>query len=206
MKNISILNKVMRATIFLRLHLAVLMIFLTGNYTLAQEAKPELPKGKQTTLGLYVTAAEAYEMWKANPEKVKILDVRMPEEYMFVGHPEMAYNVPLVFQTYDWDAEKNMFKIKPNADFMPIVTSLFKTDDIILVTCRSGGRGAMAVNMMAAAGYTKAYNITDGIEGDEVKDQESIYNGKRMKNGWKNAGIPWTYDINPKLVMVQKPK
>ena len=28
-------------------------------------SKPELPKEKQTTLGLYVTAKEAYEKWKA---------------------------------------------------------------------------------------------------------------------------------------------
>jgi hypothetical protein len=21
--------------------------------------------------------------------------------------------------------------------------------------------------------------------------------GKRMKNGWKNSGLPWTYKINP---------
>ena len=46
----------------------------------------QLPKGKQTTLGLYVTAAKAYEMWKAAPDKVKVIDVRTPEEYAFVGH------------------------------------------------------------------------------------------------------------------------
>ena len=39
-----------------------------------------LPKAKQTSLDLYVSAQEAYEMWKANPEKIKILDVRCPEE------------------------------------------------------------------------------------------------------------------------------
>ncbi len=27
----------------------------------------QVPQGKQTALGLYVTAKEAYEMWKANP-------------------------------------------------------------------------------------------------------------------------------------------
>ena len=46
-----------------------------------------LPKMKQTTLGLYVTAAQSYEMWKAAPDKVKIIDVRTPEEFAFVGHP-----------------------------------------------------------------------------------------------------------------------
>ena len=43
----------------------------------------QVPKAKQTSLGLYVTSKEAYEMWKANPEMVKVLDVRMVEEYVF---------------------------------------------------------------------------------------------------------------------------
>ncbi len=61
---------------------------------LAQSSKPDLPKEKQTTLELYVTSAEAYEMWKAEPEKVHILDVRTLEEYYFVGHAAMATNIP----------------------------------------------------------------------------------------------------------------
>jgi len=37
----------------------------------------------------------------------------------------------------------------------------------------------------------------DGMEGEMVKDPESLFKGKRMKNGWKNSGLPWTYKINP---------
>ena len=70
------------------------------------EPNETLPKGKQTVLGLYVTAKEAYEKWKAEPEKVKILDVRTPEEFLFVGHPEMAWKIPIAAQVYEWDAEK----------------------------------------------------------------------------------------------------
>ena len=55
---------------------------------------------KQTSLGLYVTAQEAYDMWKADPEKIKILDVRCPEEYVLIGHPDMALNIPLFFPKY----------------------------------------------------------------------------------------------------------
>ena len=65
-----------------------------------------LPKGKQTVLGLYVTAKEAYEKWKAEPDKVKIIDVRTPEEYLFVGHPTMAWKIPVAVQIYEWDHEK----------------------------------------------------------------------------------------------------
>lgn len=33
--------------------------------------------------------------------------------------------------------------------------------------CRSGGRSAAAVNLLAGAGFTNVYNITDGMEGDK---------------------------------------
>ncbi len=77
----------------------------------------QVPEKKQTALGLYVTAQEAYEMWQADPEGVNILDVRIPEEYLFVGHPEMARNIPLLFVRYEWDAEKNQPAVQPNPDF-----------------------------------------------------------------------------------------
>ena len=55
---------------------------------------------KLTSLGLYVTAREAYDMWQADPERIKVLDVRTFEEYVLIGHAEMAVNVPLAFPTY----------------------------------------------------------------------------------------------------------
>jgi rhodanese-related sulfurtransferase len=160
------------------------------------ETKPELPKEKQTVPGLYVTAKEAYEKWQADPEKVKILDVRTPEEYIFVGHAEMAWNIPLAFQTYQWDAAKGYFAVKPNPDFIALVKDQFTPEDTLLITCRSGGRSAMAVNLLAENGFKHAYNIIDGMEGDMVEDPESLFKGKRMKNGWINSGVPWTYEIN----------
>lgn len=54
----------------------------------------------------------------------------------------------------------------------------------------------MAVNLLAEAGFTNVYNITDGFEGDKVKDPGSIYEGKRLRNGWKNSPVPWTYEVN----------
>jgi len=61
----------------------------------------------------------------------------------------------------------------------------------------------MAVNRLAEAGYTALYNVIDGMEGDKVEDPESVYHGKRMKNGWKNAA-PWTYALDPALVWIPK--
>ena len=162
-----------------------------------------LPKMKQTTLSLYVTAAQAYDMWKAAPDKVKIIDVRTPEEFAFVGHPEMAWNVPVAFVTYERKDRKFTYGPKMNATFVSQVREIAQPDDMLLVTCRSGGRGAMAVNQLAAAGFSNAYNIVDGIEGDTVDDPESVYRGKRMKNGWKNCA-PWVYDVDPEKVIIEE--
>ena len=159
----------------------------------------QISERKQTSLGLYVTAREAYKMWQANQEQIKLLDVRTFEEYVLIGHAEKAMNVPLAFPTYKWDTGKGNYSVVMNSDFIAHVQERFAPDDTILVNCRSGDRSAMAVNAMAKAGFTNAYNIIDGFEGDKVDDPESAFYGKRMRNGWKNSA-PWTYDLDPELV------
>lgn len=157
-----------------------------------------MPEGCQTELGLYVTPEEAYERWDAESDRIIILDVRTPEEYAFVGHPEAAWNIPFVMHTYRWDPEHpGRVVLEMNPRFVPEVESLADPTDTILVLCRSGGRAALAVNVLAKAGYTNVYNIIDGMEGVRVDDPRSVYHGKRMVNGWKNSGLPWTYDLDP---------
>ena len=92
--------------------------------------------------------------------------------------------------------------MKPDPDFMTKVKQVLKRTDTILVTCRSGGRSAMAVNQLAGAGFTKVYNITDGVEGDPVGDLASVFHGKNLRNGWKNSGPPWTYTVDPKRMLM----
>jgi len=156
----------------------------------------DLPKDKQTTLGLYVTAAQAYEQWKVAPDRVKIIDVRTPEEYAFVGHPEMALNIPCAFVAYQDNNGKAEFGQKLNADFVADVKQFTQPGDTLMLICRSGGRSAMAVDLLAAAGIKNAYSVIDGVEGDKVTDPASPFFGKRMKNGWKNSA-PWVYDTDP---------
>ena len=160
--------------------------------------KAQLPKEKQTALGLYATSKEAYAKWQADPGKVKIIDVRTPEEFLFVGHPTMAWKVPVAVQTWKWDAGKKEFPMQPLPDFAARVKEIAGPRDTLMVLCRSGGRSAQAVNLLAEAGFKNAYSIIDGMEGDVVDDPESVFKGKRMKNGWKNSGLPWTCDLDPK--------
>ena len=69
---------------------------LNGQTTMTKQNTTtiDLPEAKRTTLGLYVTSEEAYDMWKTASENVKILDVRTPEEFIFVGHAEMGGTFP----------------------------------------------------------------------------------------------------------------
>ncbi len=164
----------------------------------------ELPKEKQTTLGRYATAKEAYEKWKEDPTNIKILDVRTLDEYINIGHAEKAWNIPVFFQTNQWNEVQQNFALAPNPDFIAQVKEVFQPTDTVYVTCRSGGRSAFAINQLATAGFKNLHNITDGMEGDLISDPTSKYAGKRMLDGWKNAGNPWTYKVDPKLVIVKK--
>jgi rhodanese-related sulfurtransferase len=168
------------------------------------DPKATLPEGKKTVLGLYVTAKESYEKWKAEPDKVKIIDVRTPEEYLFVGSPELAWRIPVAIQSYEWDAEKKQFPMKPLLDFVSRVGEVAKPDDTLMVMCRSGGRSAIAVNMLAKAGFKHVYNIIDGMEGDANGDSDSVAKAQPLKDGWKNSGCPWTKKLTPERMVLPK--
>ena len=129
-----------------------------------------LPQSKRTSLGLYISSADAYNAWKASPETVKMIDVRTPEEFRAAGLPKMAVKVPLTYRANE---------------FVGSVRKVAGPEEPLLVICRSGNRSATAVNMLARAGYKFAYTVVDGFEGD----RNSV--GERKVNGWKNAGLPW---------------
>lgn len=168
------------------------------------EPNPNLPKAKQTVLGLYVTAKEAYEKWQAEPEKVKIIDVRTPEEYLFVGHPTVAWRIPVAVQSYEWDTEKKQFPMKLLPDFVSRVQTVAKPDDTIMAMCRSGGRSAIACNLLAQAGFKRVYNIIDGMEGDANGDSVTMAQSLPVKDGWKNSGCPWTKQLTPERMVLPK--
>ena len=146
---------------------------MTSDANSAPESSHQKPEKWRTNLGLYVTSAQAYEMWKADPERIKIIDVRSPEEYWMIGHAEMARNIPLAFVKYKWNFERDEYSAEPNQAFLSSAKSVYGPTDTILVTCRSGERSAIAVNILANGGFVNVYNIIDGFEGDKVNDPES---------------------------------
>jgi len=179
-------------------------LFLLVSASLVLAADPPADPKKFTKAGLYVTSKEAYDRWSADKDGVKILDCRTPEEYMYVGHAPMAYNIPSKFITHDFNAEKKEYAMKDNEAFVSMVKSVFKPGDVIMVMCRSGHRSSASANKLTEAGFTKVYNIIDGFEGDMDKDAKSPTFGLRAKDGWKNSKVPMTYALDPKLVYQPK--
>lgn len=158
----------------------------------------EIPKEKQTTLGKYLTAKEAHDLVSAERDKVLFVDVRTAAELMFVGMTnDIDAHVPFVDLPSPpaWDDKNGRLQLVPNPSFVSEVEALLARKglgkaDKIIVMCRSGDRTVKAVNALAAAGYTNTWSVYEGFEGDLSRD------GRRTVNGWKNAGLPWTYKID----------
>jgi rhodanese-related sulfurtransferase/cytochrome c553 len=161
----------------------------------------ELPEKKQTQQGLYVSAMEAFDQLQALKEDALFIDVRSRAEVAFVGAPEgIDANIPYmtVGMLDEWDEQKQTFKMQPNSEFTMRVNELVEAKGLgketpIYLICRSGSRSAKAANLLHLAGYAKVYSVTDGFEGDKAKTGPR--KGERVVNGWKNAGLPWTYKL-----------
>jgi rhodanese-related sulfurtransferase len=162
----------------------------------------DLPKGKQTELGLYVTAIEAFELLKKAGEKSLFIDVRTQAEIAFVGIPTMIdANIPyeVILDWNQWDDIEKIFKMTVNDNFVQVVENRSREKGLnkqspIFLMCRSGFRSASAVNLLAKTGYEKVYNLIDGFEGD--KAPSGSQQGQRVINGWKNSNLPWTDQLD----------
>ena len=193
---------------FFKILLPFILLTAFSNFATAEDGS-KLSKKKQTTLGLYMTSTQAYDYMMKNMDNALFLDVRTPSELNYLGVVTvMDANVPT--DTMDgtaWDDKKSRYVRKHNKNFVADVDTrlkekgLKKTDTVILI-CRSGDRSAKAVNVLAKNGYTKVYTVIDGYEGGKVKKGKN--KGKRLKDGWKNAGLPWTYFMDKDLMYFTK--
>lgn len=158
-----------------------------------------VPEKKVTTLKLYMHPKDALAR-VSGPEAAKTLfiDVRTPQEAMFVGMAApVEANIPYMVmpELPEWDAKKNAYKLVPNSGFLTAVTAKLEAkgmtkNDVVILMCRSGDRSATAANLLAKAGFTQVYSVLEGFEGDLSKD------GRRVVNGWKNDGLPWSYELS----------
>ncbi|MFA5083632.1 MAG: rhodanese-like domain-containing protein [Hydrogenophilaceae bacterium] len=168
-----------------------------------------LPEIKRTKLGLYLEAREVPEFLKQHAPKVLFIDVRTAEEQLFVGVPDGVDGTTSfgIMNYAKWDEKKNTYLRYPNPDFLgqfemwALDKGVEKNDPVVLI-CRSGDRSALSADLLARYGYTNVWSVVDGFEGDVAKDGPN--KGKRVVNGWKNAGLPWSYNLDRKKAYMKE--
>ncbi len=164
-------------------------------------ARDEARISRDVPLDRNVDVVTAYRMMTA--EKVPLVDVRTVQEYQFVGHVPGAYSIP-AFVWGRWDDQKRSFALDPNPDFVKQLSAAFPDRSApILLMCRSGHRSAKAAKLLVAAGYSRVYQIWEGFEGMAVTDKDLPSYGKKVLDGWRNKGLPYTWDMDPALVVMR---
>ena len=160
---------------------------------------------QHTSLGLYLTAQEAFDMKTADPDKVLFLDVRNQPEIHYTGMADTVdANIPYRFDSTDWKMKKKgiygTFKKPKNPDFASAVITLMQSrglskDSPVIIMCTSGSRAPFAARILIKDGFTKVYTQVEGFEG--IRAKTGPRKGERIVGGWKNVGLPWSYDLLP---------
>lgn len=164
-------------------------------------AKPADPK-RQTPWNLYVDSKETYDLKMKLGEKALFIDVRDPTEIQFTGFTDVV-DVNISYMMADikkWNSKKSILQMEKNPAFISdiektLIDKGLSKDDAVIIMYRSGGtRGAPAANVLFDKGFKQVYVVTDGFEGGALKEGDK--KGWRLKNGWKNSGLPWSYKLN----------
>lgn len=181
-----------------------LLIILLAFASLANAVEAPKDPSRQTSWGLYLDSKEAYAL-KTSTEGAKVLfvDVRDPIEIMFTGFTDVVdINIPfLINNRQKWNPKKNVFAMEQNPQFEADIAKALSDrqlskDAPVILMCRSGGeRGAPSAKALENKGYKNVYVVVDGFEGDTVKSGDK--KNWRLVNGWKNANLPWAYQLNP---------
>ena len=180
----------------------LLVLVACMNVTLVFAAeKPTNPK-QQTIWNLYVDSKEAYDMKQKLGDKMLLVDVRDPIEIMFTGFTDVVdINIPFKLANGSvWNNKKPVFLMEVNPDFEAEIAAALEARGLtkeapVVIMCRSGGtRGAPAIKYLENKGYKQVYVVTDGFEGGKIKEGDR--KNWRLKNGWKNSGLPWSYKLN----------
>lgn len=162
-------------------------------------AAGDLPKNKQTKLGLYLTSSEAVEMLAKGD--ALFVDVRSRAEVAFLGLPKQVdVHIPYMVlpMMASFNRKKGTYDLEINPDFPTDFKEYAQAhgvspDTPIILMCRSGSRSARAADLLTDMGYRQVYSVIDGYEGDKAGDGPR--KGQRVVNGWRNAGAEWSYKI-----------
>ena len=122
-----------------------------------------------------LTPKEAHEVLQLAPG-AKLIDVRTHAELEWVGRVPGA----IWIEWNTWPSGER------NPNFEAQLKRQVDPEAVVLFLCRSGARSHNAALLARQAGYTAAYNVLEGFEGDkDARDQRGHI------GGWRHAGLPW---------------
>ena len=180
----------------------LVVLFVLGPLPTLAVNQAKVPKKYHTPQGLYLTPKETYQLVKKRKQSKNLLflDIRTQAELEFVGWTNIVdANLPYLFNDFDeWDSKHHRFGKGNNTEFVKRVGEHLKRkkltrDSVIILLCRNGDRSSKAAALLDKAGYKNVYIVVGGFEGYKAKSGPN--KGKRTVNGWKNAGLPWTYRL-----------
>lgn len=120
------------------------------------------------------------EAWQLVQEGAALLiDVRSGEERKFVGQVPGSLHVAWASGT----------ALTRNPRFARELEAKARKDQPLLLLCRSGKRSVLAAEAAAKAGFTQAYNVLEGFEGELDALQQ-----RGRQDGWRYHGLPWIQD------------
>jgi rhodanese-related sulfurtransferase len=116
--------------------------------------------------------------WLQEHPETLFVDCRTDTEFLFVGHPVGAVNIPW-HQPPDWEI---------NPAFIAEVSSLAEhnQDRPVMLICRSGTRSVEAAAALEQAGFQQVINVVHGFEGERDEHEH-----RSQLNGWRYDGLAW---------------
>jgi rhodanese-related sulfurtransferase len=131
-----------------------------------------------------ISSREAWDLVQENPKSL-LVDVRSHMEFLFIGHPVGAINVPWIDEP-DWNINPNFSREIKQLMLGGLAHSVKGENVPVLLICRSGKRSKEAGELLLREGVGNVYNIADGFEG-ELDDQHH----RSTLAGWRFEGLPW---------------
>lgn len=138
---------------------------------------------EQSPYGQMISPTEAWNMMQADPS-VTLIDVRSDMEFLMIGHPKGAVNVPLI-DAPDWTVNES-FVANVRKALLGRVSAKNRQTNQVLLICRSGNRSMQSAELLFAEGLTDIAIIEGGFEGplDDKHHRNEVA-------GWRFEGLPW---------------
>ncbi|WJF91133.1 rhodanese-like domain-containing protein [Paraburkholderia bonniea] len=126
-----------------------------------------------------MSPAEAFEFMQLE-RHARLIDVRTRAELDWVGRPvtDDGQYLHLEWLRYPGGVL--------NAEFIEQLRAAVPLDAPLLFLCRSAARSKLAATAASAAGFSRAFDLLEGFEGD--KDSQGH---RKTVSGWCFRGLPW---------------